>query len=100
MTRASLAIVVALVALAGCSKQSRVLNPKVQETPMLFESAQASETFRDALQDRYESGEADVTALRGRLSRNAFFNREVMLADMDGDGIISDREAVHYAQDP
>jgi hypothetical protein len=33
------------------------------------------------------------------LSKNAFFNREVIEADTDLDGIISEREAYRYAKD-
>lgn len=85
------------VALMGCSHQARVLNPKVARAPVVFESPNAADTFEDALEERYDDGAARVASKSGVLSQNAFFNREITVADRDGDGIISDREALRYA---
>lgn len=92
-----LLLLLASLALMGCSHEALVLNPKVARAPIVFVSPQAADTFDDALEDRYDDGAARVATLRGVLSQNAFFNREVAVADQDGDGIISDHEALRYA---
>ena len=97
--RHALLILLAGAALAGCSHEAVVLNPKVARAPVVFESPQAADTFDEAHEDRYDDGAARVATLRGVLSENAFFNREVAIADRDGDGIISDHEALRYADE-
>ena len=63
----------------------------------MFESEAASEAFEEELDDRYDGGEADIGPVR--LSRNAFFNQQIEVADRDNDGIITEREAERYARD-
>lgn len=84
-----------VLALAACGEPTRILNPSVHRMPVVFESDRAMSRFEDALRDRYEDGAADLPP--GRLSRNAFFNREIEHVDGDGDGIISDAEVELYA---
>lgn len=86
------------VALVGCASNKTILNPTVERTPIVFESESAREAFEDELDDRYDSGEADIAQLRGRLSRNAFFNQQIKVADRDNDGIITDAEAQAYGE--
>lgn len=88
----------AALALSGCGSNKTILNPTVERTPIVFESPEAAEVFEDELDDRYDSGEADIAQLRGRLSRNAFFNQQIKVADRDNDGIITDAEAQAYAE--
>lgn len=82
----------------GCSSKKKILNPTVDRNPVVFESAQAAELFEDELDDRYDSGEADIAQMQARLSRNAFFNQQIKVADRDNDGIITDVEAWRYAK--
>jgi hypothetical protein len=90
-------LLLAGAALTGCSHEARVLNPRVARAPVVFESPHAADTFEDALHDRYDDGAARIASRSGVLSQNAFFNREITHADQDGDGIISDHEALRYA---
>jgi hypothetical protein len=66
--------------------------PKVPETvsrnPVIFESDDAEELFEGAAADRYDH----------HGSRNTHYNREIDEADADGDGIITEDEAQHYAE--
>jgi hypothetical protein len=89
-------LIAAVVALSACGGAKRILNPTVQRSPVVFESDQAMSAFEAALAARYDGGAADLPP--GRLSQNAFFNREIIHADTDGDGIISDAEAMRYAE--
>lgn len=82
----------------GCSSNRRILNPTVERQPIVFESPQAADAFEEALDDRYDDGEADIAQLRGRLSKNAFFNQQIKVADSNGDGVITDEEAWRYAK--
>ncbi len=86
------------VIVTGCSSNRRILNPTVDRTPIVFESDQGANAFEEALDERYDDGEADIAQLRGRLSRNAFFNQEIRVADSNGDGVITDLEAWRYAK--
>ena len=88
-------VIAAAAALVACGGPTRILNPTVQRSPVVFESDQAMSAFESALAARYAGGAADLPP--GRLSQNAFFNREIAEADVDGDGIISDAEALRYA---
>ncbi len=92
MSKASLIMLV--LALWGCGETKKVLNPRVSTMPVVFESDGAREAFLAELSERYEQGAARLPP--GTLSRNAYFNREVVHADTDGDGIISDSEAYRY----
>jgi hypothetical protein len=87
-----------LLLVGGCGTEPRILNPTVERNPIVFESPLAAEVFEEELDDRYDSGEADIEPLRGRLSRNAFFNQEVKKADTDNDGILTDVEVTRYAK--
>lgn len=85
--------------LGGCSSDTkRVLNPQVEKNPVVYESPEAAKTFDNAVRDRYDHGGGVIRTLRAQLSRNAYFNRQVVVADTDLDGIISDREAYRYAE--
>jgi hypothetical protein len=85
--------------LIGCAgTPRRVLNPRVNKSPVVFESPRAAEAFERSVDKRYDKGEAVIKKQSATLSRNAFFNREVLEADTDLDGIISEREAYRYAE--
>jgi hypothetical protein len=85
---------------AGCAEAPTgpVLNPTVSRSPVVFESARGQSTFEKAVTERYRDGGGYIQSMHARLSKNAFFNQNVQLADTDGDGIISDREAQEYAE--
>ncbi len=93
-----LAVFVAVAMIAGCKSNKRILNPTVERNPVVFESPQGADAFEQALDERYDAGEADIKQLRARLSRNAFFNQQIKVADRDNDGIITDVEAGRYAK--
>lgn len=97
MSKASLFALLVLASLTGCGETKKVLNPRVGTMPVLFESDGARDAFLIELGERYEAGAAKLPP--GTLSRNAYFNREVVNADIDGDGIISDREAYRYIEE-
>ena len=94
MTRT--AVILALLALAGCKAKVRILNPNVPRNPVVFESPEGADAFDSALDERYDRGDADIKPVRGRLSKNAFFNQQIEKVDENGDGIISDLEASGY----
>jgi len=102
MTRISLALVAAALASMACAcapAKVRIVNPGVDRTPVVFESRGASHTFEQALKIHYDDGAAQLGSPQVQWSRNAFFNQQVSLADSNADGIISDFEAVSYAQE-
>jgi hypothetical protein len=86
------------MAALGCKDKLRILNPRVTRNPVVFETPQGAGAFEDALDERYDRGDADVKQVRGRLSKNAFFNQQIERADENGDGIISDKEALRYVE--
>jgi hypothetical protein len=92
--RASLLLLPASLLLSGCGTSHLVLNPRVNPSPVVFESDQARVAFVDEIRDRHDDG--DAVRPPGELSRHAYYNQEVMAADGDGDGIISDTEAYNY----
>lgn len=84
--------------LAGCAEdRGLILNPNVPRNPVVYESPWGAETFEDAIRSRWNDGEGVLPNNQGMLSLNAFFNRELELADVDGDGILNDREVASYA---
>ena len=93
-----LALVALGVALGGCKAKVRILNPNVPRNPVVFESPEGADAFDDALEERYDRGDADIKPVKGRLSKNAFFNQQIEKVDENGDGIISDLEASGYLQ--
>ena len=96
---AACTFLVICAAAPGCASNYRILNPSVERTPMVFESPQAASVFEDELDERYDSGDADIPQRQGRLSRNAFFNQQIQVADSNNDGVITDIEAWRYAKD-
>ncbi|HZO14884.1 MAG TPA: hypothetical protein VFB62_16530 [Polyangiaceae bacterium] len=89
-------MLLALLALAGCKQKVRILNPNVPRNPIVFESPEGADAFDTALDERYDRGDADIKPVKGRLSKNAFFNQQIEKVDENGDGIISDLEASRY----
>ena len=89
-------MLLALLALASCKEKVRILNPNVPRNPVVFESPEGADAFDNALDERYDRGDADVKPVKGRLSKNAFFNQQIEKVDENGDGIISDLEASRY----
>ncbi len=85
--------------LLGCAQdRGLILNPKVPRNPVVYESPWGAETFEDEIQSRWNDGEGVLPDNKGMLSLNAFFNRELELADVDGDGILNDQEVAGYAE--
>ena len=97
MMRSSLVLLLLLAACGGPEVQGPVLNPTVTRSPVVFESSMAESTFVKSMDERYKEGEGYVQSMHARLSKNAFYNQHVQIADRDGDGIITDREASEYA---
>jgi hypothetical protein len=91
----TLALAVSTAAL-GCGSNLLVLNPRVARSPAVYESDQAAHAFKQAVDERYENGEA-IIGKTAQLSENAFFNQQLQVADGNIDGIISDGEAHRYA---
>ncbi len=91
-------VLLLLLAACGAEAQVPVLNPTVERSPVVFESSRAESVFVKSLDQRYEDGEGYVQSMHARLSKNAFYNQHVQIADQDGDGIITDAEAAEYAE--
>jgi hypothetical protein len=97
IARGLIALAVLGAALSACAgDRGRILNPEVPRNPVIYESNWARDTFEDAVQDRWDDGRAKLPGGAGTLSSNAYFNREVVSADLDGDGILSEIEAQQY----
>ena len=66
--------------------------------PVVFESDAGARAFTNSVAERYDDGGADlrVGSVR-KWGRNAYFNRQVNVADADNDGIISDYEVTSYS---
>ncbi len=87
-----------------------VLEPEARPVAVRFESEQVETSFAQQVGARYEGGDAVKRQSSGGipllfnqeeisvLSRNAYFNEQVALADEDRDGLISDAEARAYGQ--
>jgi hypothetical protein len=87
-----------------------VLEPEARPVAVQFESEQAQATFAQQVGLRYEGGDAVKRQSSGGipllynqeeisvLSKNAYFNEQVALADEDRDGQISNGEARAYSQ--
>jgi len=87
-----------------------VLEPEAHRVAVQFESDQAQTTFAQQVGARYEGGDAVKHQSSGGipliynqeeisvLSRNAYFNEQVTVADEDRDGQISNGEARAYGQ--
>jgi hypothetical protein len=88
MTNRLLALAIAPVTLLVACAAPHKVPETVERTPVVFESDDAEQLFDEAASDRYDH----------HGSRNAHYNHELNRADRDGDGIITDDEAQHYAQ--
>ncbi|HHH30594.1 MAG TPA: hypothetical protein ENK57_19940 [Polyangiaceae bacterium] len=94
-----LALSITFALVCGCAEdRGLILNPNVPRNPVVYESPWGAETFEDAIRSRWNDGEGVLPGKKGMLSLNAFFNRELELADVDGDGILNDREVASYAK--
>jgi len=94
----SIAVLACALSSSGCAEnRGLILNPNVPKNPVVYESPWGADTFEDEIRSRWKDGEAVLPNKKGMLSLNAFFNREVELADLDGDGILSDQEVASYA---
>lgn len=94
-----IALVLSSSLMSGCAEdRGLILNPKVPRNPVVYESPWAAETFEDEIHSRWNDGEGVLPNNKGMLSLNAFFNRELELADVDGDGILNDQEVASYAE--
>lgn len=90
---------VSFALICGCAQdRGLILNPKVPRNPVVYESPWGAETFEDEVRSRWNDGEGVLPGNKGMLSLNAFFNRELELADLDGDGILNDREVAGYTE--
>lgn len=98
MTR-PLMIATALALLAGCgSTKYHLVNPGVSLTPVEFESDAGMRAFRSTLKKGYADGDARVGSSNRMWSKGAYHNQQINVADTNGDGVISDAEAVRYAR--
>lgn len=112
----SLCLFSATLSLAACyavnaSSAEKIVGKNESRTVVHFESDQAMSTFVHAVRHRYahESNLGpshfsipfiiNVNDAQRVLSRNAFYNRQVDIADLNGDGTISNTEAKIYAGD-
>ena len=87
-----------------------VLEPEARRVAVRFESDQAATSFAEQVGLRYDGGDAvkrqssgGIPLLYGQedisvLSKNAYFNEQVALADEDRNGLISDGEAHDYGR--
>ncbi len=87
-----------------------VLQPDAGRVAVRFESPQGETGFADRVDARYQGGDAvklqssgGIPLLYGQeeisvLSKNAYFNEQVGVADQDRDGLISNREARTYGE--
>ena len=101
-------IVVVVPLLHGCVlfSKTEVVHPNAVERPVLFESQDAEDVFREAV--RKQSGEVDRTQVgsdlltvydgKKQLSEAARFNRAVSACDINHDGSITLAEAVRFAE--
>jgi hypothetical protein len=109
----SIAAAAAVALCGGClinSSNEKVVQPDAKRVAVDFESEQALATFQKAVAARY-AGDGGVVSRSGFaipfvigasekrvLSENAFYNAQVVKADADGDGRLSEAEARVYAQ--
>ena len=99
----------AAMAASGCVSVHKVTIKDAPRRAVGFESAEAVRTFYDALLAKYLPLERKPSRIiagqtlytwETRLSSNAAFNQGVIVADTDGDGVISMREATAYESSP
>src|SRR5687768_13613113 len=118
MQRKSHALGLIVVPLAACalagggclinSSNREVIEPDAKRMAVQFESEKAMAGFQKEVYHRYRAGGGEqgsgafavpfVMAVSETrvLSENAFYNRQVHKADVNGDGTISDAEARVY----
>ncbi|MEL7240475.1 MAG: hypothetical protein AAGK78_16585 [Planctomycetota bacterium] len=98
--------------LAGCvvmSSKDEIVGADEPRVPISFESDVGFVTFHDAVR-RYDTrsnrdlGESNVviplilaSSTDKKLSYNAYYNRQIEMADVDQDGVLSDLEVRAYA---
>jgi len=105
-------LVVCAVAGGGClinSASEKVIEPDAPRTTVRFESEKGMAAFQKESEKRYRAGGGErgsgafaipfviAVAEKRVLSENAFYNTQVLKADVNGDGTISDAEARVYA---
>lgn len=109
---ATLAVAASCAFLTSClfsNRSERVVEPDAARRTVQFQSDAGLEQFQRTVSRAYRKGdgvrsESEVaipfvlhSESREMLSENAYFNEQVVKADMDGDGVLSDAECRAYA---